>query len=212
MSPRHAVFLLAAFGAAPLAPAGVVVQLGGGWEAEIFDPVDVDLITDFVSIENNILVIEKFAAFDQIDPLTGSPVPVNILFRQNAPDIFTVSRIAITDEIIFNDTDSPWNRFDMALLGAAARWNVEQSAGFSFEPFDQRTYSDDLRTVSFTQGLIGAGQSWTPGLQNGAMIIDINEDGGPVNFVLKEIPYSVPAPGVLVLMAGLLFVSSRRRR
>src|SRR5262245_3331715 len=85
------------------ANAALVLNLGGGWQATITDEANVDLAVDFVSLQDNILVIEKFANFISVDPFTGMPMPVHISFNQIAPDSQTVSRIVITDEIIANN-------------------------------------------------------------------------------------------------------------
>ena len=100
---RTNLVLMACVGAlvlCPTASADVIIDLGGGWQATIFDEDDVSLAVDFVSLEDNLLVIQKFANFDSIDPLTGLPDPARILFNQIADDDHTVSRIFIADEII----------------------------------------------------------------------------------------------------------------
>ena len=53
--------LILAAGAAP----GAVILQAGGWQVEVADELvsDVDLFVDFASLEDNVLVIEKFAQF-----------------------------------------------------------------------------------------------------------------------------------------------------
>ncbi|MBX3374750.1 MAG: hypothetical protein KF817_13035 [Phycisphaeraceae bacterium] len=215
MRSERTVWAVAALAGAALAgaaPAAVVIPLAGGWEAIVNDPNVLDVAVDFASIQDDILVIEKFAQFVDIDPFTGRPAPLNITFRQTAADAQTVSRIVITDEAVFNSTGQAWNGFDMILMGARAHWNPLASADFSYEPFTSMVFSEDLKTVSFSGGSIADGGFWFPGVVAGGLVIDVDLSGAaPAIFVLKEIP-TVPASGSLPLLGVAALLAVRRRR
>jgi hypothetical protein len=193
------------------ANAALVLNLGGGWQATIQDDVNVDLAVDFVSIQDNILVIEKFANFISIDPFTGMPMPIAISFNQIASDAQTVSKIVITDEIIANNTGLDWVAFRNEILGGSATFNQAQSASFSINPFTNTTYSAGSDSVTYDGGVISSGTIWAPGTLSGGLVIDIDLSGdSPVKFILKEIPM-VPAPAGLALL-GAAALGARRRR
>jgi hypothetical protein len=191
--------------------ADLVIPLDGGWQATILDDAIADLSVDHLG--DDLLVIEKFADFWEIDDTTGLPVPIRILFEQIAPDEETVSRIAITDEIILNHTGMHWVDFHMELLAPQAKWNPDDSADFSFEPFTSMEFSDDLSGVDFFGGAgIPPNGSWTPGAESGALFIDVDLAGEQyVSFVLKEFP-TIPAPGALAVLGLAGLVGARRRR
>jgi hypothetical protein len=195
----------------PAANAVLVLNLGGGWQATITDEVNVDLAVDFVSLPDNVLVIQKFAKFISVDPFTGMPVGINIAFNQIAPDAETVSRIVITDEIIANNTGLDWIAFEEELLGSVATFNQADSATFSINPFTTATYSGSSDAVTFSGGLVAAGAIWTPGVTSGGLVIDVDLSGdAPAKFVLKELPL-VPGPAGFAVL-GLLAFASRRRQ
>lgn len=207
---------LAALGAAVVltttARADLVVDLGGGWEAVIFEPNLVGLAVDFVSIENDILVIEKFADFFGVDPITGQPVPARIAFTQTGSDAETVSRIVITDELLANHTGSAWTGFQMSLLGSSATFDAAASADFSIDPFSSMTFSDDASTAFFSGGSVADGDFWTPGAVSGGLWIDVDLSGtAPVTFILKEIAV-IPAPAATAVLAFAATLVGRRRR
>ncbi len=192
--------------------AGNSFMLDGGWQATILDGGDVDLAVDYWDPGAGLLVLEKYANFYEIDDVTGTPSPVRILFEQIEPDALTASTIAITDELVLNNTGMDWTDFHMALLGTNAIWDGDASAGFSHDPFANMTFSTDFSTVNFDGGTVFAGDSWTPGIDSGALFIDIDLSGNEyVSFVLKEFP-TIPAPGaaVLLCLAGLLTAPRRR--
>ena len=192
------------------AQADIVIDLGGGWEATIFNE-QVDLVVDFVDFDKDIIVLQKFANFTEIDKKTGLPAPLSIAFNQIAPDEETVSHIVLTDAFIFNNTGMNWSAFREILLGAHVAFDPAASADFSIDPFTTMTFIDDNTEVIFSGGTVFDGTAWTPGADSGALVInvDLSRDN-PVKFVLKELP--VPAPGALAIVACGMLVSRRRRR
>jgi hypothetical protein len=189
----------------------LVIPLDGGWQATVLDDAIADLSVDHLG--DDLLVLEKFADFWEIDDVTGLPVPIRILFEQVAPDEETVSRIAITDEIILNHTGMHWVDFHFELLGPQVAWNAEDSSGFSYEPFTTMQFTDDLHGVDFFGGPgVPPGGCWTPGAASGALFLDVNLSGDePVCFILKEFP-TIPAPGGMALLGLAGVVGARRRR
>ena len=192
------------------ARADLIIDLGGGWQATIFNEGQVDLVVDFVSIDQDIIVLQKFANFTDVDPFTGLPAPLSIAFNQIAPDAQTVSHIVFTDMFIFNTTGLNWTGFREILLGPDVAFDPIASADFSIDPFTTASFNADNSEVLFSGGTVLDGMSWTPGSAAGGLVINIDLSGNaPAKFVLKELP--IPAPGALALLAlGLL--GSRRRR
>lgn len=200
-----AVFCLASF-----AEADLIIDLGGGWQATIFSEERVDLVVDFVSIEDDILVIQKFANFTEIDRFTGQPKSLSIAFTQIAPDALTVSHIVITEAFLFNSTGQNWTSFREILLGNSVAFDPVASADFSIDPFATATYNADNSEVEFSNGVVADGTIWAPGVDAGGLVINIDlMRTNSVRFVLKELP--IPAPGTLALL-GLALIGSRRRR
>ncbi len=204
--------IVAGFAAIPAVAGPVTIQLGGGWQAHVFDSKVVDLHTDFVDIENDRIVIEKFAEFIDVDPDTGLPRPIQIVFEQIGADDETVSRIAITDEIVVNHTGLDWTSFMMAVLDSGSvSFNQADSATFSIEPYTTRTYNGDSTEVVFAGGVVANNGIWTPGLASGALYIDVDLSGEePVLFTLKETPIPEPS-GLILLVAGAAVAVFRRR-
>ncbi len=191
--------------------ADLIVDLGGGWQATIFNENKVDLVVDVVDFDGNLLIIQKFADFNEIDDITGLPAALSVAFTQTADDADTISRIALNDIFAFNNTGVNWNSFREILIGGSASFDADGSADFTIDPFTTRTYNDDFTEVEFSGGMVGVGDTWTPGLDDGALIIDIDLSGdAPVTFVLKELP--VPAPGAWAVLVGGLLAGRRRRR
>jgi hypothetical protein len=211
MNAKRMIVAACVLGTCSAVQGELIIPLDGGWQATILDDAIADLSVDYVG--DDLLVLEKFADFWEIDDITGLPVPIRILFEQVAPDNETVSRIAITDEIILNHTGLHWWDFHMELLSPLAKWNPADSADFSYEPFTSMAFSDDLSGVDFEGGPgIPTGGSWTPGAESGALFIDVDLSGDEyVCFVLKEFP-TVPAPGILSALGLAGLICARRRR
>lgn len=183
-----------------------------GWEVVIFDPAHVDIVTDFVSLQNNRVVIQKFAEFNRIDPFTGAPEAVLIDFRQVAADAQTVSQIVITDERLINNTGVDWVDFENILVDSGqAVFNQGLMSDLSIAPFTQQEFKNGGTIHRVFDGVVAAGATWLPGMAQGGIVIDVDlSNDSPVIFTLKELP-SVPAPGSVALLAigGLI---ARRRR
>lgn len=192
------------------AQGNVTIDLGGGWEATIFSE-QVDLTVDFFDFDKNILVLQKFANFIEIDKKTGLPAPLSIAFAQIAPDNETVSHIVLTDAVIFNNTGVNWSAFREILLGAHVALDPAASGDFNIDPFTTMTFIDNNTEVIFGGGTVLDGTIWTPGVDSGALVInvDLSRDD-PVKFVLKELP--IPAPGAIALVACGMLVPRRHRR
>jgi hypothetical protein len=194
------------------APAEIIKNIGGGWQATIFDEQHVDLATDYISFVDNVLVIEKFAEFIRVDPLTGLPEPVLITFQQTAADAQTISRIVITDEVLINHTGLAWTSFRNILVDSGqAAFNQALSSTFSISPYTTRTYNGDSSEVEFGGGVVPNNGIWTPGLASGGLWIDVNlraED--PVTFTLKELPVPEPTTGLLALIGSAVMFLRRR--
>jgi hypothetical protein len=193
------------------ASAQIVKELGKGWEVTIFQPNMVDVFVD--PSGPGTLVIEKIAEFTEIDPFTGAPEPVLLTFRQNQPDAMTVDQIVITSAVITNSTGQDWISFTEALLpGTLAQFNQGLSSNYSIDPFTARQYSQGDSQVEFSGGTVGAGQTWSPGVAQGGLVIDVDLSGAaPVVFTLKELP-GIPAPGAIALLTLGGLVAARRRR
>lgn len=190
------------------AVADEIVDLGGGWQATIFNEDKIDLVVDFVG--DDVLVLQKFANFNSLNEF-GNPEPLSIAFNQVGDDADTVSKIVFADEFVFNNTGVDWNAFRMALLGDHATFNPGESADFDINPFDTMTFSNGDTEVLFDGGVVGDGDVWTPGLDGGSLVIDIDLSRDlPAKFVLKEIP--IPAPAALALLGAAGVVTRRRRR
>ncbi len=192
------------------AQADIIIDLGGGWEATIFSE-QVDLTVDFFDFDKDIIVLQKFANFTEIDKKTGLPAPLSIAFAQIAPDDETVSHILLTDAFILNNTGVNWSAFREILLGEHVAFDPKASADFSIDPYTTMTFIDDNTEVIFGGGTVLDGTIWRPGDVSGALVInvDLSRDD-PVKFVLKELP--VPAPGALALLACGMIIPRRRRR
>lgn len=213
--PNNLCALVASAGLLAIAGAaqGAVILQAGGWQVEVADELasDVDLYVDFVSLQDNVLVIEKFAQFRRVSDLTGRPDAINLTFTQIGDDAQTISRIAIADEAVTNLTGIEWSDFEMALIGGAA-FNTGLSADFSFAPFTNRTYADGNTVVRFEDGSVPTGTTWFPGAADGELVFDVDLSGADSQvFTLKELPIPLPSPGTIAI-GGLAFGLFLRRR
>ena len=184
------------------ASAGVVIQLGNGWEVEVHDPDHSDITVDSSTLSR--ITLEKSAEFVDLNPIV-------LTFRQNLADAATAPRIVLTDEIITNNSGFDWIDFEMILDGPAV-FNPTDSAAFSIAPFTTTTYSNGDQMVHFEGGTVPDGGFWFPGLLAGELVMDIDLSGrDPVEFTLTEVP-SIPAHGPLALLGLGGLIAARRRR
>ncbi len=217
-SIHRLVLLAAALGLslpAGHAQASLIINLGDGWQAELF--AEQDSVLDLaVDPDNNpdLLVLQKFANFSEIDLVTGRPALLSIAFRQILPDEFTASQIVITEEFITNNTGMTWTGFKMVLLGNHVSFKMLGLEGFADPPFTEFTLLDGSKDVRFEGGTLADGSTWNPRGVDGGLVINVDlagNSGDNLTFVLKELPM-IPAPATLALLAGGLLLTPRRRR
>ena len=117
----------------------------------------------------------------------------------------------LTDAVIFNTTCVNWSALREILLGAHVALDPAASGDFNIDPFTTMTFIDNNTEVIFGGGTVLDGTIWTPGVDSGALVInvDLSRDD-PVKFVLKELP--IPAPGAIALVACGMLVPRRHRR
>lgn len=216
---RQNVMSIASVGAIALlslagtATADIVIPLGMGWEAVLPDgTVGVSLTVN--PSTDGVLHISKDATFRAVDPITGAPEPVIIMFRQVLPDAQTASQIIIDDEMIMNLTGLQWTGFRQILgLSNNVAFNPS-SLGMSVGPeFTTNTLLNSNREMLSDGGPgVAPNGMWMPGAVGG-LVIDINLGGqeAPVVFTLKELPV-IPTPGAAALGALGLAAFGRRRR
>lgn len=212
--------LTVVLGAATGASAGPITKdlvdpatgVHSGWQVTIFEPDLVDVATDLVSFSQNVVVIQKFAEFERLSKF-GTPEAHLLLFQQVRPNAQTVTRIAITDEVVINSTGLDWIDFEFLVLDSAqVAFDPAASANFSIEPFQSREYLAGNTILRVFDGLVPDGGVWTPGRTSGALFIAVNLASPlPVSFTLKELP-SIPAPGTLALLAAAGGLAVVRRR
>ncbi len=196
--------------AAPAWAGPMTFPLGGGWQVTIFEPDFLQIETIEVNVDEDRLNIRKTATFSGLDEITGAPKPLQATFEQIAPDDETVSRILIDEEFITNMTGVDWDAFRIAVQDSG-RVSFDQagSASFSFDPFTVRTYNGDSTEVEFSGGIVPDGGTWTPGVDSGALVIQVDlDDPNPALFTLKETP--IPEPASFLLL-GLAAFALRRR-
>jgi len=199
------------------ASAGVLLE-AGGWR--ISGPPqnttsnEVDIVLDFVSIVDDVMIIEKVAAFRQLNELFPIPDSIVLSFQQIAPDAQTVSRIVITDETVVNQTGVDWVAFQFILSGFGfVEFNQALSASFDVSPFTNKTYNGDSTVLTVDGGVLANGAVWTPGQFAGQLVIDVDlSDEFPKFFTFKELPL-IPTPGTVALLglAGMAVFARRRR-
>ncbi|MDP1661467.1 MAG: hypothetical protein Q8L55_06085 [Phycisphaerales bacterium] len=193
------------------ASADVILPLGMGWEAVITGS---NVTLTVVPSTDGVLHLTKDAVFTEIDPFTGAPMPITIMFRQVLPDNQTASQIIIDSEMIMNLTGLNWDGFRQ-ILGLSNNVSFDPSStGMSVGPeFTTNTLLNGNREMLSNGGPgVANGAMWMPGA-TGALVININLAGqdSPVIFTLKELP-TVPTPGAVALGAIGLAAMGRRRR
>jgi hypothetical protein len=188
------IVALSLFAAAPVAKAGTVDLSAYGWMAFTDDNVDLTVISQ--SSNGLVVSLQKFADFTSNEPLS-------IVFRQTSAT--AVSKIAIEEETVVNDSGTTWSGFQFLLNGGVAGSNpsfdVAGSASFSTAPFGTKSYNADNTVLTLSGGSLSSGtfpsNLWTPGRASGALIINANPLAGSADqsFVFTEQPVTVvPIP------------------
>lgn len=202
---RHIVSAGIAACVCSTASAQLVKDLGFGWEVLIVDPDRSDVAVDPDS-SLDMLILQKTAEFDSLNPIL-------LQFRQTMPDNLTAPVIAFNDELIYNNTGYDWVDFEFDLLdGSQVSYDQAASADFSIDPFTSREYRYNDSQLHVYNGVVPDGDIWTPGLDSGKLVIDVNlASDNPVVWTFKEIP-SIPAPGALALLGLGALLGNKRRR
>lgn len=206
------------------AQAGSKVLGTTGWVASWDSSLD-EVVNLSVDPGSN-LVVEKFADFRSFDPIP-------IVFQQVDPKASATLAVAIDSEFVFNNTNSPWNAFQMQILSGVtgtgsiasfdpAATGIGGPGGFSINPFTEAVFSTDNRVLDLSGGTIGnvpPGNVWQPGVASGKLYINAvpTASGALRSFVLKEIPIAIPVPAAawtgLSGLVGLgLFGAARKVR
>jgi hypothetical protein len=215
-----AVVVLGAMSAqAGIAPGGLTIPLGGGWEVFVTDPAHLGItpLNPNTALQDGAVHITKNASFTQIDPFTGAPGGLVLTFHQIAPDALTSPVIIIDNEVIQNLTGMGWTGFDQLLALSGAATFGANSLGMIVGPqFAGNTLSTDGRTFSSSGGPgVANGATWTPHGNSDfpGLVININLGAQDtlITFVLKEIP-RVPTPGAAALLGAGAVLAGRRRR
>lgn len=225
--------------AAALALAGVLclgatsAQAGsvsaGGWTAtwpSFLDNVLELRVIPGDSTDRVTLVYEKFADFQGGPDAFGQLPTYPISFQQTSTD--AARFIALTDETIINNTGVDWNAFNFTVLGGTngAAISPSLTLDFSIDPFTRFNYSDDNKSLTVDGGVIRNGETWFPGFESGALVIDaapITSGATLQSFVLKEQPLTngrngdnpvIPLPAGawsgLIGLAGLGLYNARK--
>lgn len=204
------------------AQAGVVTNLGGGWQAQVADDSLVSIVVD--SIGANYIAIEISKDFTE-GPGQGGIFPgLDILFTQIGTETSTVPFIVILDEAVTNLTGTDWTDYHMSLQTNGSAWfSTVDSAGFSMSPFAVSTFSDPgnifggdptkATHLDSVGGVVFNNSSFFPGAGAGELVIGTLPGGSanPVSFVLTEVP--TPEPASLALLAiGCTLLRRRTRR
>lgn len=208
-----ATALLAVAGLASADP--ITQQLGGGWQVTIFDPANVSIEVNNPNtiFQDGRLIITKRATVSTLTD-EGVPTPIVLVFQQVSEDALTIPRIAITEEVISNQTGQLWTAYRQVLAQSGnVTFNAALSAGFSINPFVFESYNVFADSVIYSGGPgVPSGGVFNPGNANGELVIDaaLGNVTQPITFALKEIPIPTPGAAALLTVAGI--AAFRRRR
>lgn len=208
-----AAALLIAAGIASADP--IVQQLGGGWQVTIFDPANVSIEVNNPNtiLQDGRLIITKRATVSTLTD-EGVPTPIVLVFQQIADDAGTIPRIAITEEVISNQTGQLWTAYRQVLAQSGnVTFNQALSAGFSINPYVFENYNIFADSVIYSGGPgVPSGGVFNPGNVSGELVIDANlaAVAGPITFALKEIPIPTPGAAGVLMLSGI--AALRRRR
>ena len=207
---------LAAVICAPAFGGTVVVDLGGGWEATVFDPENAVVIPGAAGVFS---IQKEFTD----GPGVGGLFPaINILFSQTADDIDTLTTLVLTNEDIMNMTGAQWDDYHWQVLDGGEVWfDVPASLAWDVSPFTNPATFDDpgglfgdankATHIDANGGIVPNGGSFMPGLAAGDLVLQVDLSGEePMNFTLKQFP--TPEPSTLLLIGFGAAVLARRRR
>ncbi len=186
-------------------------NIGNGWTVTTPDVDVIDVYRD-TTVSGNVPVLEKFATFSSFSPL-------DLVFRQIAPNAETSTRIIITDEYLFNNTGLAWDSFTLSLVNdqnGNATFNAALTNP-SVAPFTANSVAFDGKTSTAFAGSVPHFSFWTPGVTAGAFVIDvqlsqIDDADFRTSFTLRETPGFIPAPGAATLALAGGLIAARRRR
>jgi len=182
-----------------------IIDLGAGWEAEIPDGVPITIDAIFASEALQISVFTEFANFGSLDALP-------VTFRQTAETPGTATMLVLAVADIINNSGQSWVGFRYILEGGSVEFDADESSGFAAEPFGDAFFDPGGQLAEFTGGVLGVGETWSPGSGPGGLVMNVDISGGPlVSFTLLQAP--IPTPGSLALLAigGLILIPRRMR-
>jgi hypothetical protein len=193
-----------------------VIMNAGGWVASTVNVGEASIVVDAETSEYIVIQISK----DFTDPPDefGNFPGILIDFVQADPN--AVPRIIIADESITNFTGVEWTDYHWQILDGTDAWfNQSESAGWTVDPFTNKTWTDIIG-VNMAQGLDADGgvvpdfgASFFPGGSvdpNDHLVIDINLTGTS-SFTFKQFPTPEPATLTLLALGGAALLRRRVR-
>lgn len=204
------------------ANAGTMTLGNSGWTATWDSSHDSYLDLSVDGVTSQAVYIEKGLNYVAAPDANGNFAPVTITFQQTRVDALPF--VAINDESVVNHSGTDWTGFQMSLTNAAfepGSSNVNQSNGFSIDPFTQYSFTLGDTVLNVSGGTVANGAVWFPGAASGNLFIvaPVSTDpNGLASFTLSEVPVSViPLPAAfwsgLMGLGGLgLLVAGRKVR
>ncbi len=187
-----------------------------GWQATVPEGVD---LTALSTTNNGVtLALEKTADFINGAGPGGVISPLSITFQQVSAN--AVPNLAIDDEVVINDTGSPWIGFVFGLSGGVANGGIlphisGQSAGFSVDPFTNSSFTPDGRGLIATGGIVPSSvfpqNLFKPGNASGELVIAAEpfasiDTPQTFNFTEQPLLQVVPEPSVVGMVVMCLSV------
>lgn len=199
----------------PLAHASIMPLGSSGWQAEIPDGVDAGIRVD--GVYGKFVLIEIAKKFTDA-PEDGQFPPISIDFTQVGSDADTLALIVLNDELITNKTGVDWTDYHWRLEGPAAfKISATVSSGFDISPFTNATWTpkagwsaDYASALDVDGGTVPNGSTYLPGVDAGALVIEVDLSEADSSFTLTQ--YPTPEPATLILLAAGLPLLARRKR